>query len=242
MKNVPHSHKTIRSIIWIAAELLAVGTAIRLLPGGVSERLLLSLITPFLLLIPAGSERLLHCRLALPVYVFTLLYALGPMLGHCWMLYHLTNWWDKCLHIAGGILFALVGWELYRRWSNSTHTQLFAALFALCFSITIAVFWEFFEFGADQLLGMDMQNDTIVYSFPSYFLGNTLGALGRIDAIEQVVIDGVPLPFAGYLEIGLQDTMWDMILESLGALVTAGFCFFTNGKYPGLQYENYHSK
>ena len=229
MENTSRANRIIRLIAWIAAEIFALTTIIRFLSDGISEQLLLALGTPFLLLIPMGTERLLRCRFALPLYLFTLLYTLGPMLGHCWQLYHLTNWWDKFLHISSGILFVFVGWDLYQKYSNHSQSSFFAALFSLCFSVSVAVVWEFFEFGADQLLGMDMQNDTILSHFSSYFLGNSLGTLGHIELIQQVVIDGIALPFSGYLDIGLHDTMWDMILESLGALVTACVCFFAGG-------------
>ena len=240
--NTHHRRKITRLIAWIAAEILALTTAVSMLPGGFNEGLLLALITPLMLLLPKTAEKLLHCRLELPLYLFALFYALGPMLGQCWKLYYLTNWWDKLLHISGGILFALVGWMLFRQLSGAQANRVATTLFALCFSVSLAAIWEFFEFAADQLFYMDMQNDTIVYSFPSYFLGNSPGMLGGIDSVKQVFIDGIPLPFSGYLDIGLQDTMWDMILESLGALVTAGFCFFTNGQHLGIGKENHKHK
>lgn len=243
MNNPTHTdyrNRIIRLTAWIAAEMLAVSTIVTLLPGGFNEGLLLALATPILLLLPTAAEKLLRCRLRLPLYLFSLFYTLGPLLGQCWKFYYLTNWWDKLLHTSAGILFALVGWVLYRQLSGTQTNRFAAALFALCFSVSLAAVWEFFEFAADQLFYMDMQNDTIVYSFPSYFLGNAPGTLGGIDSVEQVFIDGVPLPFSGYLDIGLQDTMWDMILESLGALITAAFCFFTNGRYLGIAKDIQH--
>ncbi len=245
MKNhmrTDYRNKIIRLTAWLAAETLAVGTAVSLLPGGLNEGLLLAMATPLILLLPKAVERLLRCRLHLPLYLISLLYALGPMLGQCWRFYYLTTWWDKLLHLSGGILFALVGWVLYRKLSGTQSTRLVDALFALCFSVSIAAVWEFFEFAADQLFYMDMQNDTIVYGFPSYFLGNAPGVLGGIDSIGQVFVDDVPLPFRGYLDIGLQDTMWDMILESLGALLAAAFCYFTNGQHLGIVKDHHHHK
>ena len=95
------------------------------------------------------------------------------------------------------------------------------ALFALFFSISVSAVWEFAEFGADRLFQADMQNDTVITAIRSYALGDSLGEKGMLDGIEAVTVNGIPLPFDGYLDIGLFDTMWDMILEALGALVTA---------------------
>ena len=102
--------KKVRLICWIICEVLAVGTAIHLLSGGMNEGLLLAFATPFMLLLPTIAEKLFRCKVSLPIFIFGLVYAMGPMLGQCWKLYYLTNWWDKALHISGGVMFALVGW------------------------------------------------------------------------------------------------------------------------------------
>ena len=100
----------------------------------------------------------------------------------------------------------------------------------MCFSIAIAVLWEFCEFGADTFLGMDMQDDTVVYSLTSYLLGNTLGVTGSIENIQSVVVNGIALP--GYIDIGLIDSMLDMLLETLGAMVTCLMLWIHRGKRP----------
>ena len=225
--------KKVRLICWIICEVLAVGTVVCLLSGGMNEGLLLALATPFMLLLPTIAEKLFRCKVSLPIFIFGLVYAMGPMLGQCWKLYYLTNWWDKALHISGGVMFALVGWFVCQKLTGDTQKKVIAALFALCFSVALAAVWEFIEFGADQLCGMDMQNDRIITHIVSYDLGPAPGVLGSIDSIGQVSIDGVSLPFAGYLDIGLHDSMWDMILESLGALITAIICYFSKNNHLG---------
>ena len=46
-------------------------------------------------------------------------------------------------------------------------SPLFLAIVAFCFSMTIGVLWEFFEFAADTYLHMDMQKDWIVHEINS---------------------------------------------------------------------------
>ena len=106
-------------------------------------------------------------------------------------------------------------------------------IFALCYSIAIAVLWEFCEFGADRFLGMDMQDDMLVTHLTSYLLGEGVGVTGSIENIQSVVVNGITLP--GYIDIGLTDSMLDMMLESLGALVTCLLILLDNGKHPLIQ-------
>ena len=187
--------------------------------------------TMLLLCAPAIVERLLRCRISLPVYLFILLYAIGPMLGYCHNLYYLTTWWDKLLHTCGGVAFALFGTYLYTHFSSS-RSYVMCGIFAFCFSVTLSVLWEFFEFAADTFLGTDMQNDTVVTVLNSYFLRSGLGEVGSINGVEQVTVNGQVLPVAGYLDIGLIDSMLDMLLESAGALVVAVVHIADKGKHP----------
>ena len=94
-------------------------------------------------------EKLFHCRISLPVYIFALTYAIGPMLGHCWKLYYTIPVWDKLLHISGGVMFAILGAYFFDLLAKNKELPVVRTIFALCFSMAIAVLWEFCEFGAD---------------------------------------------------------------------------------------------
>ena len=226
----------------ILGMLFALITVIRLLTGGEVDRLLLAFGTVFLVMLPAAMEWVFHCRICLPVYIFGLLYAVGPMLGHCWYLYYTVSWWDKLLHISGGVMFAIVGAFFFDRLVQGKQKPFAGALFALCFSIAIAAIWEFAEFGADRFLGMDMQDDTVIHSLTSYLLGESVGVTGSIPNIQSVVIDGSALPVSGYIDIGLIDSMLDMLLESLGALITSALLILDKGRHPLIQDKIVRSK
>lgn len=219
----------------VVCQLFAAATIVRLLPERQYERLLIAVATPLLVFVPELVERLFRCRIATPIYLFCLFYAIGPMLGHCYDFYYLVSWWDKMLHISGGVLFAVLGLHLFGRFAGKgKQALLFGGIFALCFSMTVAVVWEFAEFGADQLAGVDMQSDSVVTSIRSYSLGDGMGVAGVIEHIETVTVNGKPLPIKGYLDIGLVDTMWDMILESLGALVVVILFLIDRGRHLAL--------
>lgn len=93
--------------------------------------------------------------------------------------------------------------------------------------MTIGVVWEFFEFGMDQLAGFDMQKDTVIHVIRSV----TLDAAGHnvpyeISGITETVVNGQELGLGGYLDIGLIDTMQDLIVNFVGAFVFSVIGFF----------------
>ena len=217
----------------VLCEIFTVCTIIMLLASGEPDRLLLAFATLLLAALPMLLEKLLHCRISLPVYIFALAYAIGPMLGHCWKLYYTVPVWDKLLHISGGVMFAILGAYFFDLLVKNKELPVVRTIFALCFSMAIAVLWEFCEFGADTFLGMDMQDDTVIHSLTSYLLGESLGVTGSIENIQSVTVNGIALP--GYIDIGLTDSMLDMMLESLGALVTCLLVLLDKGRHPLIQ-------
>ena len=217
----------------VVCEIFTVITIITLITGSEPDRMALAFGTLLLVLLPLLLEKLFHCRISLPVYIFALAYAVGPMLGHCWKLYYTVPVWDKLLHICGGVMFAILGAYFFDLLVKEKVHPAARTIFALCFSIAIAVLWEFVEFGADRFLDMDMQDDMLVTHLTSYLLGEGVGVTGSIENIQSVVVNGIRLP--GYIDIGLTDSMLDMMLESAGALITCLLILFDKGRHPLIQ-------
>lgn len=227
--------KLLRGAGVVACQMFAIITLIRIIPDQPKEGLILAAVTPVLILAPEIVERLFQCRINTPVYLFCLFYAIGPMLGVCYNLYYRISWWDKMLHVFGGLTFAVFGLHVFETFAGENkNKRLLTALFGACFSIAVSVIWEFAEFGADQFLGMDMQSDWVIHSIRSYSIGETMGMTGVIEHINSVVVNGETLPISGYLDIGLVDTMLDMLLESLGAVAVAGLYLIDKGRHPVL--------
>ena len=100
------------------------------------------------------------------------------------------------------------------------------AMVAFCFSMTIGVIWEFFEFGMDYFFNMDMQKDTVIHRINSVMLNpDGVNVPYTIDNIQGTMIDGKDLGIDGYLDIGLIDTMKDMFVNFIGAVVFSCFGF-----------------
>ena len=136
--------------------------------------------------------------------------------------------WDTILHTINGFLFAAVGFSLVyllNRGSDSFNlTPFYMTLVAFCFSMTIGVLWEFFECSMDLFFNMDMQKDFIVSQFSSVTLDpEQMGAVIRVQDITDTVIHtGAGETFTvegGYLDIGILDTMKDLLVNLIGAVV-----------------------
>lgn len=141
-------------------------------------------------------------------------------------------YWDTMLHTTNGFLCAAFGFSLIDILNRDakikfTLSPVYVALAAFCFSMTIGVLWEFFEFGMDRLFHMDMQKDTIVHTISSVMLDPTNSNIPiTIDGITSVAVNGRDLGFSGYLDIGLYDTMEDLFVNFIGATVFSVIGYF----------------
>lgn len=211
--------KNIRGALLIVFIVLTGISSAYFFISGSAELGVTALATIAMLFIPIIFEKLLDVTFSLPVFIWGLFYCTGAMLGHSFKLYYIFSWWDGMLHFFGGIAFALVGWLLPGRMGVKC-SKGFNALFAVVFSMAVALGWEFIEYAADSFLGRDMQSDTFIYNITSFLLNPELGKMGSIDGIGSVTVnDSTLLP--GLIDIGLIDTMTDTLVESFGALITA---------------------
>ena len=98
--------------------------------------------------------------------------------------------------------------------------------------MTIGVLWEFFEYAADKFFMLDMQKDEIVTKISSVTLDETHSNKPVvIDDIAKTVLynqDGVPIATIenGYLDIGINDTMKDLFVNFIGAVIFSIFGYF----------------
>ena len=177
------------------------------------------ILTLLLLYVPSWIQVKLRIELPPPleITIFCFIFA-AEILGEVNAFYVVIPGWDTMLHTINGFLAAAVGFSMVMLLNDDDRitfhlSPAFLALVAFCFSMTIGVLWEFFEFGMDFFLGTDMQKDTVIH------------------AIQDVVINGESLGLGGYLDIGIIDTMKDLFVNFIGAVVfsLSGF-FFARSK------------
>lgn len=198
------------------------------------EDIVICAVTMFLLRLPDFLEKRLKCRISLGVYVFALFYVVCPVLGNIYQFYYTVPQWDKFMHGTGGVILAMLGIYMPHIINkDGNNSLLLCALFGVFFTISMAAVWEFYEYAVDNLVGNDMQKDTYVYHMYSYLLADNVGKMQHIPAIESVSLNGEMLK--GYIDIGLHDTMIDMILESLCGLIYVLYYVAKKGKNPAFQ-------
>lgn len=183
----------------------------------------LCVLTLVLFLIPSFIERRLHIDVPNTLEVIILLFIFAAeILGEIQEYYLIFPYWDTLLHTLNGFLMAAIGIAMVDILNRSDKFKIrlspaFVALAAFCFSMTIGVLWEFFEYGMDCLFHMDMQKDTMLTSITSVML-NPDGKNRPVTLpIESIVINGEA--WNSYIDIGLHDTMKDLLVNFIGAAV-----------------------
>ncbi len=135
----------------------------------------LCLLSLILFMMPFFIEH--HFKIELPntMEIIIMLFIFSAeILGEINNFYGMIPYFDTILHTLNGFLAAGVGFALFDLLNNNVEnvnlTPLFLAIVAFCFSMTVGVLWEFFEYGADKYFKTDMQKDRIVTSINSVLM------------------------------------------------------------------------
>lgn len=229
------AHRTLRkksvvAAVYIVLRLLVILMMVAQFFNGNFENVFLCVLTLILFLLPTIFEKSLQIDLpnALEIIILLFIFA-AEILGEIRAFYTTFAYWDTMLHTLNGFLCAAIGFSLvdmcnrHKRVSLSL-SPVYMAIVAFCFSMTIGVLWEFFECTMDQFFLLDMQKDTVVNVISSVKLdptgGNTPVAIkGITDVIVVCGDEQIPLGLGGYLDIGILDTMKDLWVNFIGAVV-----------------------
>lgn len=234
------------TIVYYVLTAVVIAALVRQAIIGNYENCFTCALTLVLFLIPNFIETRLKITLPQTLEVIIILFIFGAeILGEMNAFYIKFPWWDDMLHTMNGFLMAAVGFSMVDILNKNDRfrfnlSPLFIAVVSFCFSMTIGVLWEFFEFSADRLLMMDMQKDTVVNSVYSVLLnGSGANSAVKISGIEEILLQGQNLTvngatvggeysagIGGFLDIGLYDTMNDLFVNFIGAVVFAVFGFF----------------
>lgn len=197
------------------------------------ENVFLCALTLILLVMPSFIQVRFKVELPTPLEIIILVFIFAAeILGEIQSYYIRFPFWDTVLHTMNGFLAAAIGFALVDILNRSKKISFqlspaYLAVVAFCFSMTIGVIWEFFEFGMDMLFGLDMQKDTIVHSIHSVMLDPTNSNIPvGISGIEDTAVNGESLGLGGYLDIGLIDTMKDLLVNFVGATVFSIIGYF----------------
>lgn len=192
----------------------------------------LCVLTLILFTIPEFVDKKLNIELPNTLEVIILLFIYSAeILGEIRGYYLSFKHWDTMLHTINGFLMAAIGFSMIDILNRTEKIKfvlspVFVAVVAFCFSMTIGVLWEFFEFGMDTMTATDMQKDYLYTTVSTVYLNpENENVPVVIKDIKKTVIDGtvdgknreVTID-GGYLDIGIHDTMKDLIVNFIGAL------------------------
>ena len=232
--------------VYLILRLLVIVTLIIKLLHRKDEDVLLCLLTLLLLLLPQIVQVTfrVHFPTKLEIVLLCFVFA-AEILGEVQAFYQRIPYWDTILHTVNGFLCGAVGFSLVEILNNRPNLKfelspVFMALVAFCFSMTIGVLWEFFEFGMDQIFLLDMQKDTVVQTISSTLLDPAQENIRIIiSGIQSTSVNGEALNIAGYLDIGLIDTMDDLLVNFIGAVLFSIFGYYYTAHKGGSFIEDF---
>ena len=227
-KSVKSELKENRSafIVYSTLRILVIGVMILQIFNRNFQNAFLCILTLILFIMPSVVQATFKVEFPTLLEIIILLFIFAAeILGEISAFYIKFPYWDTVVHTLNGFLCGAIGFSLVEIMNGNKRLRfelspLFMAVVAFCFSMTIGVAWEIFEFSMDSLYHLDMQKDTIIHSIYTVSLdpmndNNCVAVTG----IEDVVLNGRDLGLGGYLDIGLMDTMYDLIVNFIGAFV-----------------------
>ena len=220
--------------LYVLLRVLVLATLVLQLLNGNYENVFLCCLTLFLFLLPSFVEVNFHIALPDTLEIIVLLFIFSAeILGEINSFYTLIPHWDTVLHTINGFLCAAIGFSMVDILNRNEKfafslSPAYLALVSFCFSMTIGVLWEFFECGMDLFFGTDMQKDYIITRINSVTLHPD--GLNKVISIpiNSLVVNGEDwiAKYGGYLDIGLLDTMKDLFVNFIGAVVFSGIGYF----------------
>lgn len=219
--------------VYVVLRLIVVAELVLSILRGEYESAFICLLVLFLFILPFFIQQNFGIQLPTTLEIIILLFIFAAeILGELEGYFITYPNWDTMLHTTTGFLCAATGFALIDILNRNSRIKfqlspIYVALAAFCFSMTVGVLWEFFEFGMDRLFHLDMQKDTVVQSITSVMLDPTNSNTPvTIDGIHSVAVNGNDLGFDGYLDIGLYDTMEDLFVNFIGAVTFSVIGFF----------------
>lgn len=203
----------------------------------------LCLLSLILLMLPFFIQRGFKITIpsTLETIIFLFIFA-AEILGEINNFYGIIPFWDTMLHTINGFLAAAIGFSLINLLNENSKyfnlSPIYLCLVSFCFSMTIGVLWEFFEFGIDNILKTDMQKDRIINNISSVTLDpNQSNTPIKINNIDHTILydknhNVLTIINGGYLDIGIRDTMKDLMVNFIGAIIFSiiGFLYLKNNK------------
>lgn len=237
LKGLDFKNNKYPTILYFTLRILVIFLMIYNITQGRYENAFTCLLVLFLLLLPFIMEEKIKLEFSSSLEIVILLFIFcAEILGEVNAWYQRIPNFDTLMHTITGFIMGAVGFSLVNMVNNSERAGIklnpkYLLVASFCFSMTIGVLWEFFEFGVDQIFHADMQKDTYVSEVNSVMFDETRKNKVVNVKIDSVIVNGEVWP--GYLDIGLIDTMKDLIVNAIGAITFSVIGYITISKNNG---------
>lgn len=189
------------------------------------QNALYAVLTLLILVLLIMIEIFLKIRIPIVILILILIIPVGALLGNSFNLYTEIPWLDDFLHTISGFVFACIGFgicEMFFGKINNVKQFVGYLIIGFVFSLAIGLIWEMFEFAGTMIFNIDMQEDTIINNIYSFLLSGNHYEMIKINDITKTIIyyqNGQIFEINGYLDIGLYDTLTDMLVCLIGSVI-----------------------
>lgn len=150
------------------------------------------------------------------LYLFIYIFLTGSLLGgEVYYLYVKVWYFDIIMHTLSSFIVSYLLYYIVKYFNVRINIPLFIT-FIFSFAMMVASLWEITEFIIDRVLVSDMQKDTIITEVKSKLLSSDGKSVIK-KKINSMKIDNIIVD--GYVDIGLYDTMEDMICAAAGSIL-----------------------
>lgn len=232
--------KSVIRVYFILRFLVILCMVLEFLRGDLNNAFL-CLLSLIMFLTPFFIEKKLKIDLPNTLEIIILLFIFSAeILGEINNFYQVIPHWDTILHTLNGFLCGAVGFSLVDILNTNSKSvnlsPVFVCLVSFSFSMTIGVAWEFFEYTADNsFISTDMQKDKYIDTINTVITDETkTNTVIKYKDIEYSILydkDGKEIAkINNYIDIGLHDTMKDLGVNFIGALVFSifGYLYILN--------------
>ena len=154
--------------------------------------------------------------LSLLIYLFIIS---GIILGNIYSFFTKVWYFDIILHVLSSFIIGALSIYVLKYLTPKINKKLLI-VFAFIFCMAIASLWEIGEFTIDRIFSQDMQKDTVVSEITSTMFSNDNNTPStRIITNVKVNNTDFMKKYGGYIDIGLYDTIEDMICALIGAIL-----------------------
>lgn len=224
-------------IVYIVLRTLVIFSMVRQILRGDLNNAFLCVLSLVLFTLPGVFQKKFKIKVPnlLEIIIYLFIYS-AEILGEIHNFYGHIPAWDTILHTLNGFLCAGIGFSLVDLLNENSKkiklSPIYVAIVAFCFSMTVGVCWEFFEYSADKIVKTDMQKDVLVQEISTVYLDpNKANKTVLLKDIGKTIIydknnNEIAVIDNGYLDIGINDTMKDLLVNFVGAVVYSILGYF----------------